>query len=187
MPISEGAPRRDHLVWLDMEMTGLDVDTCVPLQVAMVVTSSELTELDALELTIWQPDAALATIEPFVRRMHTDNGLLEAVRHSELGIREAEQGMLSLITRWCGYRQAILAGNSIHTDRTFLARYFPVFEGYLHYRMVDVSSLKELVRRWYGPDALYSKPSGKHTALSDIRESIDELRHYRAQVMKPAG
>jgi oligoribonuclease len=185
--MGEGASR-DHLVWLDMEMTGLDPDVCVPVQVAIIVTSSDLVELDSLELTIWQPESALMTIQPFVRRMHTENGLLEQVRKSELGIHEAEHAMMALVTRWCGYRQAILAGNSIHTDRIFLRKYFPVFDGYLHYRMVDVSSLKELVRRWYGPDAMFSKNAGKHTALSDIKESIAELRHYRQVVMKaPQG
>src|SRR5262245_58936069 len=138
-----------------MEMTGLDPARCVPVQVADVITTSDLVELDNLELTIWQPESALATMEPFVRNMHTQNGLLEQVKKSEISRAEAEKRMMALLTRWTPYREGILCGNSIHTDRRFLQEYFPVFEGYLHYRMVDVSSLKELVRRWYGQDALF--------------------------------
>jgi oligoribonuclease len=176
---------KDRLVWLDMEMTGLDPVRCVPLQVAVVVTTSELEELESLEITIWQPDSALETMEPFVRRMHTTNKLLDDVRKSETSVAEAEKRMMAMLCRWTTYREGILCGNSIHTDRRFLQQYFPVFEGYLHYRMVDVSSLKELVRRWYGSDALFSKGVGAHTALSDIKESIAELKHYRATVLKP--
>lgn len=186
MPV-DGSEARDRLVWLDMEMTGLDPETCVPVQAAIVVTTSELEELDALELTIWQPESALETMEPFVRRMHTTNKLLDEVRKSEISVAEAERKMMALLAKWTTYREGILCGNSIHTDRTFLRKYFPVFEGFLHYRMVDVSSLKELIKRWYGPEALFNKGVGAHTALSDIRESIAELKHYRAMVMKPRG
>lgn len=178
---------KDRLVWLDMEMTGLDPDVCVPVQVALVITNSELEELDSMELTIWQPESKLETMEPFVRRMHTSNKLLDEVRKSEISVAEAERKMMAMISRWSVYREAILCGNSIHTDRTFLRKYFPVFEGFLHYRMVDVSSLKELVRRWYGNDALFNKGVGAHTALSDIRESIAELKHYRTTVLRPRG
>lgn len=170
---------QNPLIWLDMEMTGLEPERCVPLQVAMVVTDSELRELDGVEATIWQPESALALMDPFVRRMHTENGLLEAVRKSETSLLQAERALMQSLTKWCAFGQGVLAGNSIHTDRRFLIRYFPTFEGYLHYRMVDVSSIKELVVRWYGRDALYNKAASAHTALSDIRESIAELRHYR--------
>jgi oligoribonuclease len=177
---------RCPMVWLDMEMTGLDPATCVPLQVAVVLTNDDLDELDHVELTIWQPEEALARVEPFVRRMHTENGLLDRVRQSDVSLLQAERTMMSLITKWCPYGQAVLAGNSIHTDRRFLIRYFPVFEGYLHYRMIDVSSLKELIGRWYGREALFTKSMNVHTALADVRESIAELRHYRSLAMRPA-
>lgn len=175
---------KDRLVWLDMEMTGLDPLTCVPVQVAVVITNNQLQELDAMELTIWQPESALSLMEPYVRNMHTQNGLLEQVKKSDVSVAEAERRMMAMLTKWTAYREGILCGNSIHTDRRFLERYFPVVDGFLHYRMVDVSSLKELVRRWYGSNAIFSKALGLHTALSDIRESIAELQHYRATVMK---
>jgi oligoribonuclease len=176
---------KDRLVWLDMEMTGLSVDACVPLQVAMVVTNGELVELDALELTVWQPDSRLETMEPFVRKMHTTNGLLEQVRRSEVSVADAERQLMAMLVKWTGYREGILCGNSIHQDRKFLERYFPLVDGFLHYRMIDVSSLKELAKRWYGSEASFNKGRGLHTALSDIRESIQELQHYRATVLRP--
>jgi oligoribonuclease len=173
------------LIWLDMEMTGLEPLTCVPLQIAVVITDSRLEELDAGEVTIWQSEETLARMEPFVRRMHTDNGLLERVRASEFSVVQAEREMMTLVSRWCPFGTGILAGNSIHTDRAFIKAYFPTLHGYLHYRMVDVSSIKEMARRWYGRDALFVKELQQHTALEDARESIAELRHYRATLMAP--
>lgn len=178
-------PSKDRLVWLDMEMTGLDPAREVPIQLAVIITSSELEELAAIELTLWAPESALAAMEPIPREMHLANGLLEEVRRSNLSVAEGEKKVMELLTRWVPYREGILCGNSIHQDRRFLNKYFPVIDGYLHYRMVDVSSLKELVKRWYGPAAAYTKGQGKHTALADVRESIDELRHYRKMVMVP--
>lgn len=175
------------LVWLDMEMTGLDPETCVPIEVALVITDGELVEAGSYETVIWQPPAALDRMDPFVRKMHTKNGLLEKVRRSETGVAVAERKMIELLTKHAGYRQGVLAGNSIHQDRRFLCRYFPVFEGMLHYRMVDVSSLKELAKRWYGAPALVDKGEGDHTALADIRASMDELSHYRKVMFKPSA
>ena len=177
---------RCPLVWLDMEMTGLDPVRCVPLQIAVVVTNDDLEEQGSVEATIWQPEEALARIDPFVRKMHTDNGLLERVRQSDCSLAQAEHAVMELVTRWCPYGEAVLAGNSIHTDRRFLIAHFPALEGYLHYRMIDVTSLKELVIRWYGREALFNKSLQLHTALADVRESIAELRHYRSLVLKPA-
>jgi oligoribonuclease len=179
------ADSKDLLVWLDMEMTGLDPDVCVPLQIALVITNADLDELDSMELEIWQPESKLEVMEPFVRKMHTDNGLLVKVRASDKGMLDAERKMLAMLTKHCRTGEGVLAGNSIHQDRKFLDRYFPTFSGLLHYRMVDVSTLKELVRRWYGDEALMKKPSSNHTALADARESIEELRHYRKGVMRP--
>jgi oligoribonuclease len=179
------AESRDHLVWLDMEMTGLDPEVCVPLQLAVVVTTPDLAEVDAIEFTIWQPEDRLARMEPFVREMHTSNGLLEAVRRSTASTLDAERKVLAMVARWVKPGEGVLAGNSIHQDRRFLAAYFPALNGYLHYRMVDVSTLKELARRWYGPEALLQKSPSQHTALADVRESIRELAHYRKAIMKP--
>lgn len=178
-------PPKNPLVWLDMEMTGLDPKVCVPLQAAIIVTTPELEELDSMEVVIWQPEARLESMEPTVRRMHTENGLVDSVRKSTVGLEEAERKMMELVVRWCRYRDGVLAGNSIHQDRRFLNAYFPILDGYLHYRMVDVSTIKELTRRWYGPDVSYKKATSTHTALSDVRESVLELRYYRSAIFKP--
>jgi oligoribonuclease len=176
----------DRLVWLDMEMTGLDPETCVPLEVAIVITDSELLELASYESVIAAPGEALATMVDLVRRMHTENGLLERVAAAKASCGEVEEAMVGLLETWCEPRTGVLAGNSIWQDRRFLRRYFPRFETALHYRMVDVSSIKELVRRWYGEAALPGKDSA-HTAMADIRASIAELQHYRRSVWRPAG
>jgi oligoribonuclease len=180
-------PALSPLIWLDMEMTGLDPSTCVPLQIAVVITDSDLQELDSSEVTIWQPEEALSRVEPFVRKMHTDNGLLERVRASEWSVAQAQREIVTVVAKWCPLGTGILAGNSIHTDRAFIKAYFPVLDGYLHYRMVDVSSIKELVVRWYGRELTFTKTSANHTALSDVRESIAELKHYRERLMRPAA
>ena len=180
-------PMKDVLVWLDMEMTGLEPDVCVPVQAAIIITSKDLDELDSLEVTIWQPESRLETMEPFVRNMHTTNGLLAKVRASEMSLLDAERKLTALLAKWCRPNEGILAGNSIHQDRRFLAKYFPVLNGLLHYRMIDVSTMKELVRRWYGSEASFQKAASAHTALSDARESIAELRHYRKVAMKPVS
>ncbi len=124
-------------------------------------------------------------MEPFVRRMHTDNGLLERVRKSEIGMQQAERKLMELLTRWCPYGEAVLAGNSIHTDRRFLKEYFPAIDRYLHYRMIDVTSIKELALRWYGREVTFVKTLQQHTALADTRESVEELKHFRARIMGP--
>ena len=178
-----GEPRH-HLVWLDMEMTGLDPETDVPLQLAVIITDSELVELDHVEYVIWQPDEILDRMQPIVRKMHADNGLTKAVKKSEMSLHEVEKKVLALLGRWVKPGEGILAGNSIHQDRRFLQRYFPAVNGYLHYRMVDVSTIKELARRWYGPEALAPKETSDHTALSDTRASIKELAHYRAVLFR---
>jgi oligoribonuclease len=176
--------QREHLVWLDMEMTGLDPEACVPLEVAVVITNADLAELDSMAEPIWQPESKLLEMQPYVRRMHTENGLLEKVRKTENSLLEVERKMLSLLARWMKPGEGVLAGNSIHQDRRFLNRYFPAVDGYLHYRMVDVSTIKELARRWYGGDALFEKAISDHTALADVRMSIRELAHYRKTIMR---
>lgn len=173
-------------MWLDMEMTGLDPEVDVPLQVAVVVTDGQLVELDAVEYTIWQPDTVLDAMQPVVRKMHAENGLTKAVKKSEVSLHEAQKKLLSMLARWVKPGDGILAGNSIHQDRRFLQKYFPAVHGYLHYRMVDVSTIKELARRWYGPEALAPKATSDHTALSDTRASIKELSHFRSVLFRAA-
>ncbi len=175
---------RNVLAWMDLEMTGLDPDTCAIVQLAMVLTDSELNELaPPLELTIWQPETVLGAMSPFVRAMHEKSGLLEQVRASQISVPEAEREAVELLAKHAPFRTARLCGNSIGQDRRFLVRYMPVLEGYLHYRQVDVSSIKELAGWWYG--SKFEKPDvGKHTALHDVQQSIAELRYYRTSVFR---
>ena len=173
---------REPLVWLDMEMTGLDPETDVPVEVAVVITDPDLQELESYEAVIWQPERALEGMQPIVRRMHTENGLIDKIRSSPSSLLEVERQLLQLIARWCKPNEGVLAGNSIHQDRRFIVRHFPTVNGYLHYRMVDVSTIKELVKRWYDADKLPEKQASDHTALADIRASIRELQHYRTHV-----
>ncbi len=180
------AENTDRLVWLDMEMTGLDPALHVPLQVAVVVSSPDLDELESLEVTISQPEEALARMTEVVERMHRESGLTEAVRRSRVSLEEADRRVAALLDRWIPKGSGVLAGSSIHQDRLFVSRYFPETRDRLHYRMVDVSSVKELVRRWYGPAALFDKES-RHTALSDVRDSIAALRFYRQTVFRSRG
>jgi oligoribonuclease len=178
----------DRLVWIDCEMTGLDLDRDVLLEVAAVVTDSELNVLDdGIDVVVTAPEEALAGMVEIVRDMHAVSGLTEAVRASDTSVAEAEQLVLAYLRSHVPEaRKAPLCGNSIATDRGFLARQMPELEGHLHYRMVDVSSIKELVRRWY-PRVYFAAPAkhGGHRALADILESIEELRYYRAAVFVP--
>ena len=172
------------LVWLDYEMTGLDPETCAIVQMAIILTDTQLNELaPPLELTIWQPDSVLERMNPFVRTMHEKSGLLPLIRKSEVSVEDAEQEALRLITPRAPYRTARLCGNSIGQDRRFMVKYMPCFESYLHYRQVDVSTLKELAVWWN--NVKFSKPDdGRHTALFDIRQAIAELRYYREHIWK---
>jgi oligoribonuclease len=175
-----------RLVWVDLEMTGLDPDTCVIVEIAAVITGPDLVPIAEVERVVWQPDEALARMDPFVRDMHQRSGLYERIRASKTGLAAAERDVMALVTQHCTFREAVLAGNSIHQDRRFLSRYMPVFEGFLHYRQVDVSSLKVLSQAWYGDQKAFRKDGKTHTALDDIRGSLDELRHYRQHLFVPA-
>ncbi len=172
----------DRMVWLDMEMTGLDPQNCVPLEVAIIITDSKLNELDSYDDVVIATDIALKRMNDFVRNMHTQNGLLERVRAATTEVGSADQSMAAIVNKWCTPKTGVLAGNSIWQDRRFVRRYFPALEQTLHYRMIDVSTLKELARRWY-PQALPEKTSD-HTAMADIRASISELKHYRETILK---
>ena len=169
----------DRLVWLDMEMTGLDPVRCVPIEVAVIVTDGELNEIEGAryEAVIHQPESAFEGMAPIVVEMHTENGLLDKVRNSKTTLEAVDTEVAALISKHCEAGKALLAGNTIGQDRLFIRRYFPAMEATLHYRQVDVSSFKEMVRRWYGPQALFAKDSS-HTAMADIRTSIAELAYY---------
>ncbi len=179
----------EPLVWIDCEMTGLDPGHDVLVEVAVVVTDSELTVLDdGLDLLIATEADKLAGMEDIVREMHTASGLLEALAGATTTLEEAEQQVLDYVKRFVPERRkAPLCGNSIATDRSFIARYMPALDDHLHYRMIDVSSIKELARRWY-PRAYFNSPAktGGHRALADIIDSINELRYYREAVFVPA-
>jgi oligoribonuclease len=181
----------DRLVWIDCEMTGLDAASDLILEVACLVTDGELQVLgDGVDVVIAAPEDILATMDPVVQEMHAASGLTTAVRSSRLALAEAEQLVLGYVREFVPeVRKSPLCGNSIATDRAFIVRYMPELDRHLHYRMIDVSSVKELARRWY-PRVYYAAPAkrGGHRALTDIRESIAELRYYRqAMFVAPPG
>jgi len=166
-------------LWVDLEMTGLEPETSAIVEVAALVTGPQLEPVDEFERVVWQPDEVLARMEPIVREMHAKSGLTERIRTSPFSLRETERDLFDLVARHCGPGEGILAGNTIHHDRRFLARYMPLVERYLSYRQVDVSSLKLLTRAWYPESPGFQKPESNHRALADIRASIAELRYYR--------
>jgi oligoribonuclease len=172
----------DALVWIDCEMTGLDLQRDALIEVAVVVTDADLNLLDdGLDVVIHAPGELLDSMVPVVRDMHAASGLTELVRSSTVTMAEAEKLVLDYIVAHVPQRGvAPLCGNSIATDRNFLARDMPALDDHLHYRMIDVSSVKELARRWY-PRVYWAQPAKglSHRALADIRESVQELRYYR--------
>jgi oligoribonuclease len=171
----------DRLVWIDCEMTGLDLEVDELVEIAVVITDFELNVLDPGLSIVIKPDAsALANMSEFVRDMHTTSGLIEEIPNGK-ALAEAEYEVLEYVLKFApGARTAPLAGNTIGTDRMFLAKYMPRLDNHLHYRSVDVSSIKELARRWY-PRIYFNAPEkhGGHRALADILESIRELEYYR--------
>lgn len=181
------ASENDRLVWIDCEMTGLDLAVDELVEIAVVITDFELNVLDAgFQIVIKPDDSALANMGEFVTEMHRSSGLLDEIPHG-VSLADAEFQTLEYIQRFAPVEgKAPLAGNTIGTDRMFLAKYMPRVDRWLHYRNVDVSSIKELSRRWY-PRAYFQAPTknGGHRALADIRESIRELAYYRAAVFVP--
>ncbi|MBA2308830.1 MAG: oligoribonuclease [Pseudonocardiales bacterium] len=172
----------DRLVWVDCEMTGLDLDKDVLIEIAALVTDGELNVLgEGVDLVVHADDAALDGMIDIVHRMHEKSGLTDAVRTSTVTVEQAEKLVLDYVRKWVPEaRTAPLAGNSIATDRAFITKYMPALDAHLHYRMVDVSSIKELCRRWY-PRVFFAKPDKglAHRALADIQESLRELEYYR--------
>ncbi|AOX05133.1 oligoribonuclease [Corynebacterium sp. NML98-0116] len=181
--------KNDRIVWVDLEMTGLDTSRHVIVEVAALVTDAQLEILDeGLDLVVHATEDELAEMDDFVLNMHTENGLLDEIRSSSVSIKEAEDAVLALIAKHCDPEHpAPLAGNSIATDRSFIREQMPRLDAALHYRMIDVSTIKELSRRWF-PRAYYNQPEKglAHRALADIVESIQELDYYRRCVFTPA-
>ena len=178
----------DRLVWIDCEMTGLELSRDALIEIAVLVTDAQLNLLDdGLDLVIHTHDDVLNTMVPYVRDMHASSGLTEAVRASTLTLGDAEGLVLDYVKSHVpDARTAPLCGNSIATDRGFIARDMPALDAHLHYRMIDVSSIKELARRWY-PRVYYAQPEKglAHRALADIRESVQELIYYRQTLFVP--
>ena len=177
----------DRIIWVDCEMTGLSLQSDALVEVAALVTDFELNQLgEGVDVVIRPPDEALAQMDDFVRDMHTTSGLIEELAGG-VTMKEAEDLVLDYVRTFVPEpRKAPLGGNTVATDRGFLARDMPDLEQYMHYRIIDVSSIKELSRRWY-PRVYFNAPkkSGGHRALADIRESIAELRYYRQAVFVP--
>ncbi len=176
------------MVWIDCEMTGLNVETDRLIEIAVLVTDSELNVLgDGVDVVIHTDDAALDSMIDVVTKMHTRSGLIDEVRASTVDVATAQEAVLDYVrTHVKQPKTAPLAGNSVATDRMFLARDMPALDDYLHYRIIDVSSIKELCRRWY-PRIYFGQPEKglAHRALADIHESIRELKYYRQTVFVP--
>lgn len=189
MIVNNVAPKNDRLVWVDLEMTGLDYKRHVIVEIAALVTDANLNIIgEGVDLVVHATEEELAEMDDFVTNMHASSGLTEQIRQSTVTMAEAEDAVLALIAEHCSPEHpAPLAGNSIATDRAFIHEQMPRLDAALHYRMVDVSSIKELARRWF-PKAYYCQPEKglAHRALADIVESIRELDYYRRTVFVPA-
>lgn len=173
------------LVWIDLEMTGLDAGKDRIIEMATIITDSDLNLIaEGPVLAIQQLQSLLDGMDEWNQTHHSASGLLERIAVDGVSEREAEAVSLAFIEQYVEPNEAPLCGNSIWQDRRFLSRYMPALESYLHYRMIDVSSVKELAKRWHPEVAAGFKKNGEHTALADIRESIEELRHYRRHLFK---
>ncbi len=175
----------NNLIWLDMEMTGLNPDTDRIIEVAMIVTDSQLNVVaESPVLAIHQPDAVLDAMDDWNKNTHGKSGLIEKVKNSAVSEAEAEQALLEFMMQYVPERTTPMCGNTIHQDRRFMARWMPKLEAYFHYRNLDVSTLKELCKRWKPEVAKGVVKRGKHEALADILESIEEMRYYREHFLK---
>jgi oligoribonuclease len=176
-------PRADHLIWIDLEMTGLMPDKDRIIEIATVVTDANLAVIaEGPAIAVRQPDAVLAAMDEWNTRTHGASGLIERVRASRSDEAAAERTMLEFLAQHVDTGRSPMCGNSVCQDRRFLARGMPALERYFHYRNLDVSSVKELARRWAPEVAAGVAKESRHTALADIYESIEELRHYRAKL-----
>lgn len=172
--------KTNNLVWMDLEMTGLEPEQDVIIEIATLVTDSDLNILaEGPVMAIHQPDILLDAMDDWNTKTHGNSGLTQRVKDSEISARQAELKTLEFLNEWVKEGSSPLCGNSIHQDRRFLVKYMPQLEQYFHYRNIDVSTLKELAKRWK-PEVVSSfTKHGAHEALADIKESIEEMKHYR--------
>jgi oligoribonuclease len=172
------------LVWIDLEMSGLNPDACKILEIATLVTDTELEVVaEGPDIVVHQPDAVLDAMDEWCTTHHGESGLTAAVKASSISLEQAEEQTLAFLRPLCEAGASPLCGNSIWQDRRFISRYMPKLDAFLHYRMIDVSTIKELARRWY-PDAKAPAKGQSHRALDDIRESIAELKFYRSALFR---
>jgi oligoribonuclease len=174
----------EHLIWIDLEMTGLDPERHVIIEIATIITDDQLDIVaQGPEIAIHYPESDLVSMDEWSRRQHQSSGLLDRAKASSMSCRRAEQDTLAFLRRYCTEGECPLCGNSVWQDRRFLIKHMPRLEAFFHYRNIDVSSIKELAKRWY--PSLPPFPKQKtHLALGDIKESIEELRHYRLKLFK---
>ena len=178
-------PSKDNLVWIDLEMTGLDPARDVIIEVAVLITDADLNILaDGPDLAVHRSDLALSVMNAWNRQTHHGSGLIKRVKASEVTIEQAETEILEFVQQWTVEHESPLCGNSVHQDRRFLYREMARLNDWLSYRILDVSTVKELAKRWY-PELEPFVKQERHRALDDIRESIDELRWYRQQIFRP--
>jgi oligoribonuclease len=179
---------KDHMVWIDMEMTGLDPENEGIIEIALLITDSELRVVaEGPDIVVHQPEKLLKKMDEWNQKQHKKSGLIDEVMKSKISVAKAEKVILDIIKEYCFPKKSLLCGNAVHHDRRFLIKYMPKIHEYLHYRHVDVSSVKDLIRRWYPKDKNVPEKSEQHRALSDIRESIEELRWYKEHYFKPAN
>ena len=189
-PLQQPAPRgerysENNLVWVDMEMSGLNPDSDRVLEIAIVITDSELEVVaEGPVLVVHQPDAVLAVMDEWNKSTHAKSGLIEKVKAATLSEADVEQHLLAFLVGHVPAKTSPMCGNSVHQDRRFLARYMPALEAYFLYRNLDVSTLKELAKRWKPAIMAGLVKHGKHEALADIYESIEELKYYREHFLK---
>ena len=173
-----------NLIWIDLEMTGLDAETQVIIEIASIITDNEMNIIaEGPNIVIHYPEEALHSMEEWSRTHHTASGLLDQVRASNYDCETAEQKTLSFLSKHCNKGESPLCGNTIWQDRRFLIKHMPQLEAFFHYRNIDISSIKELVQRWY-PEIPPFEKNKPHLALDDIRESIEELKFYRRTIFK---
>jgi oligoribonuclease len=181
----EGTMTSDRLIWIDLEMTGLDPEENVIIEIATIVTDSDLNIIaEGPNIAIFQPEMELEKMDEWNVTHHTANGLIDSVRESEVSTATAEIRTLEFLREYCEEGQSLLCGNTIGQDRRFLYAHMPTLQEFCHYRSIDVSSVKEISNRWYPNVKGINKPSG-HRALDDIKGSIRELAHYRESIFKP--
>jgi len=187
--MSSSAEDQQRLVWVDLEMTGLDIDTCHIIEAACLVTDGNLNLVaEGPNIIIHQPDEIMDNMNDWCKEHHGQSGLTQAVKDSKISLQQAEMELLSFVRQHTPSGKCPLAGNSIHADKKFLDKYMPQFMDHLHYRIIDVSTIKELCRRWY-PEQYPNAPSKKssHRALDDIKESIKELQFYKGAIFIPTN